>query len=507
MALLKARSDGSRPEFVLLGLAALPILGGLVFAIGLVVGTRPAHVPILAVAILSGLLTLVPLVLDQGRAAKSRHILLTMLSMSWAVFFVVPVFARYFLLDYNPEAVTQLISVIPPDVLRGQLVALAAYVAMVAGYTLPVGRSVVAALPRPRREWTLPTGLAVAAILIPLGWAVYMAGQFGLVPRRAGSGVLGVIAGLTTNGSALLMLLYLRYRSRLPLLMMCALIPPTMAFNFFTGSKGLFLKPLAVVVVAYAVVERRFRIRWAIAGLVAISLLYPISNFYREVVLQGFRKSAIEILRNPVAAIGSISAYASTFDFGDYFVQGLSMTAGRFDGLGITSIIVRDTPELVPYQGGWSLGYIFLAYIPRVLWPGKPSLTIGGWVTQNYTSRALEDVRSATGPSWVGEFYFNFGIGGVVGGMLLLGVGLRMLHESVFHPDAPIPAKWLGVIVVFSFVFALGGGLITTVNSFVFNGGMVLMIQFLVRSAGGTVPLHDAEPRLRTAPFSARAGS
>jgi hypothetical protein len=506
VGVLKARPDGSRPELVLLGLAALPILGVLIMAGGILVGTRPAHVPILGAAIVSGLLTLVPLILDQGRPAIRRHILFTMLSMSWAVFFVVPVFTRYFLLGYDPEQFTELNGVLPPDVLRGQLVALAAYLAMAAGYAAPVGAGAVAALPRPRHEWSLPTGLAVATIVIPLGWAVYLAGQFGVLPKQAGSGVLGVIAGITTYGMALLMLLYLRYRSRLVLLMLWAAIPPTMAFNFFTGSKGFTLAPLAMVPITYAAVERRFRIRWAVGALLVLSLMYPVSNFYREVVLAGFTKRAVDVLRDPLGALQSMSAYASTFDPGQYLAEGLSMTSGRFDALGITSIIARDTPSRVPYQGGWSIGYIFIAYVPRVLWPGKPLLTCGQWVTDNYGAGLIAGVRSATGPSWVGEFYFNFGMAGVIGGMFLLGVLIRMLHESVFHQDAPVPARWLGVIFIFNGVLGLGGNLLTTVNTFVFNGGFVLGIHLLARSLGGTVPLGKAERTRGVAPLSATIG-
>ena len=64
MALIPARADGSRPQVALLGLASLPIVGLLIFTIGMAVGTRPAHVPILALALVSGLLVLVPLMVS-----------------------------------------------------------------------------------------------------------------------------------------------------------------------------------------------------------------------------------------------------------------------------------------------------------------------------------------------------------------------------------------------------------------------------------------------------------
>ena len=35
-------------------------------------------------------------------------------------------------------------------------------------------------MPKPRYEWSLAGGIGVAAVMIPLGWAVYLGGQFGL---------------------------------------------------------------------------------------------------------------------------------------------------------------------------------------------------------------------------------------------------------------------------------------------------------------------------------------
>ena len=118
MALIPARADGSRPQVALLGLASLPIVGLLIFTIGMAVGTRPAHVPILALALVSGLLVLVPLILDQGRAPERRHVFFTLISISWGIAFVLPVFTRYFLEGgYDPSMVTSVVTIRsgPPD--------------------------------------------------------------------------------------------------------------------------------------------------------------------------------------------------------------------------------------------------------------------------------------------------------------------------------------------------------------------------------------------------------
>jgi predicted phage tail protein len=476
---LGLREQG-RPLIVLLGLAALPVAGALTFATGLAVGTKPEHIAPLALAIVTGMLALVPLILDQGRPAHRRHILITLVSLSWMVNYSLAIFTQYFLVGgYNPARLTQVSGLAPADLVNGQLAALIGLGLLLLAYALPIGNTAAAAFPQPKREWSGAAALAVAVVLIPLGWSIYLAGQFQVIPKRLGSGVLGIVANATIYGISLLTLIYLRHRSRLALLMLCAAIPPTMFFNFFTGSKGRFFAPLAMVALTYVATRRQIRVRWVIVGIVALALLYPAAEFYRQVVLEENTLTAITMLKNPEAALRRVSAYTSTFDFGEYLASGVQMTTGRFAGVGITSIILRDTPERVPYQGGWTIGYIFLSYVPRILWPGNPDMSIGQWVTDHYMGGP--SIRSNTGPSWVGELYFNFGYLGIVVGMLVLGVYFRILHEAFFNPDATMPLRWVGVIQIYLTVPAVSGGVIAPINALVLFGGMTLVIHGIIR--------------------------
>jgi hypothetical protein len=376
------------------------------------------------------------------------------------------------------------------DIATAQLVALAAYGAMMAGYALPAGRRLAWLLPRPRREWSRGITLAAVAFMVPLGWSVYLGGQYGFLPERLGTGVTGSFASATLYGIALLNICYRRYRSHLALLGTIILIPVTMAFNFFTGSKTLFLAPLAMVALSYLVIERRVRILWIVLAVGAIAFFYPVSEFYRTVVMQGLTKSAVEVLQDPGTALGLVADYASEYDLGDYLTVGLVATSHRVNGLGILSVIVRDTPDRVPYQGGWTIGYIFLSYVPRVLWPDKPYMTWGQWVTDNYTAPGM-NVKSATGSSWPGELYLNFGIPGVILGMIVLGIYLRWLHEYVFPPSNPIPFVLFAVVVLYSTLPTLQGGLVGVINQPIFNGWPILLTHLVIRILFPSAPARD----------------
>jgi hypothetical protein len=474
------RPAAASPLGDLLRLLALPLVGFLVFGATLAVGIPSNRIGLLGTAIATGMLVLSPIVLDGVRPPRQRHLLLSIFSLSYLFHFVLPVFTAYLgTSGYGPDSFVQLRGVTPEDIAWGEFMAFVAYAMLLAGYALPVGRAVARALPRMEREWSHEATLAVALFMVPLGWAVFFAGQFRLIPRQAGSGVIGTLSYATHFGLALLAICHLRHRSKAALALIGAVIPPTMAFTFFTGSKQLFLMPLAMVATAHIIVKRRLRLWWLLGFLAAITLLYPVSQVYRDYVF-GNHLSAVQVMSNPRYVFGLMQRFVGTTKLDDYLGEGLRATGNRLDALAITSVIARDAGERVPFQGGWSIGYVFLSYVPRVIWPGKPATTIGEWVTIHYGSGPFVD--SATGPSWVGELYFNFGWAGVVLGMALLGAWFRWLHEAFLGPRAAIPSLFAGVVALFAIAPAIQGGVIGPINGVVYNVAPIVLVHLCVRA-------------------------
>ena len=70
---------------------------------------------------------------------------------------------------------------------------------------------------------------------------------------------------------------------------------------------------------------------------------------------------------------------------------------------------ISDEVEIRGFTYGASLEYVLYGFIPRVLWPDKPTTSRGGWFTRyigvNYAS--------STGMTSFGELYWNFGFIGV----------------------------------------------------------------------------------------------
>lgn len=98
----------------------------------------------------------------------------------------------------------------------------------------------------------------------------------------------------------------------------------------------------------------------------------------------------------------------------------------------LTAMQVKDNEFLL----GSSFYALFVAPIPRVLWPEKPVIRIGPYVAQEI----LEfNNRSGAPPSAIGEFYINFGWLGVIFGMAILGIfAARLLTLFYGRTDAKL---------------------------------------------------------------------
>jgi hypothetical protein len=487
-AILDAPSrDLGRPQLALVLLVALPVL--VMFALGICVafGVRGNDITIAALALVTGTIALVPLILDVGRPGSRRELLLTFTCLSFMANFSVSVFTTYFLgtsvSQVQDLGFLDLRALRPSDIINGQIAALVGLLLLLLGYWLPIGRLFRGSVLVPRRDWTYQAAMMVATLMIPLGWALYFASTFGVLPARAGSGLLGTISNSTYVGLALLMLVYLRHGSRLAWWMMVLLIPPSMALNFLGGSKTALLSPPAVVAVAYIVVKRRIAIRWVLIALAAVIVIYPVAEFQRRVILRENTKGAAYALSRPVDTVSRIARFIGSSEFGDYLMKGSQATSRRSDGLGVLSVILRDCPSRVPYQGGWTIGYIALSYVPRLVWADKPAMTTGQWVTDNFAGGPA--IRSNTAPTWLGELYFNFGWPGLVIGMLFMGVFMRALHEMLFASNATLPTRILAIVVLFAFPQSLPAALIGAVNAAFFAAIPLAFAHWAVRLVGG----------------------
>jgi len=143
-------------------------------------------------------------------------------------------------------------------------------------------------------------------------------------------------------------------------------------------------------------------------------------------------------------------------------------TLGGRDLMDITKTahIVRAVPESLEYRYGETLWGWIAAPIPRSVWPGKPMWSERG----TYLMHAIYGDMLGYGgvpPGLVAELYWNLGWYGVIIGMFVIGVVIRLLFNGfIKYRDRPsavlIYAIILNRFVLFSFGNDLGTGIVKT---------------------------------------------
>jgi hypothetical protein len=491
----------------LLGIAALTVLGLAGLAVGLTAGLSGSDLSLLALAILTAAIGFLPFALDSGRPAPRRHVLLSMVSIVYGVSFSIPVVVYYIPASgpIDPPGMSR-VNIMNADLITAQILGLLGLLLIFGGYALPIRRALAGLVPQPKYEWTQRGTLVAAGTLIPLGWALYLAGRMGLIPARAGTGFLGGFSDIALVAPALLAIAFLRHRSRISLILLLVLVPLTSGVNAFTSSKRLMLMPWAMVVLAYIVYTRRVRLRWMAAGVLAVALIYPAAQFYRDVVLVGNTRTLMDVLKDPGSALASVAGYVEGQSFSDYLDEGLTRTAGRIDAVGHPAVIIRDTPSVVPFQNGKTLAQLVYSFVPRLVWPNKPTIGIGMWLNDNYNNATVL-IDSNIGPSWIGEFYLNFATPGVVVGMLFIGIVFRVWHELLAGQRRTTVLMVAEVVVLKDILFTVTGALIGVLNAPLL-GVLPLIVMHVVLRLMGEVRRIDADAgSVRPAAYAQQQGS
>jgi hypothetical protein len=102
---------------------------------------------------------------------------------------------------------------------------------------------------------------------------------------------------------------------------------------------------------------------------------------------------------------------------------------GEFVALDSFSAIIAAGPKEFPFRYGTTYLDSLLFAIPRVMWPGKPrsfSYEIG---------RHLLRTDNFIPPGYIGELYINFYVPGILLGMYLMGLLLRMALSCTLSGD------------------------------------------------------------------------
>jgi hypothetical protein len=215
------------------------------------------------------------------------------------------------------------------------------------------------------------------------------------------------------------------------------------------NGKGLALSGLIILMVTKVLVDGKISKVWLAATLAVIAVAFPVLQANRVVLgarQQNNASAAQDILQTFSRALGANDKVNS----GEHRAQTIFERVSLKDTV---EVIVTKTGDGVEFQGGHTLIPLLTTFIPRVIWPTKPSLEIGvgRMVAQSFFPDASTDVFIS--PSHLGELYWNFGGLGAVLSMAVIGallgwVGARYeLSESVTLTRVLILAMTIQILV------------------------------------------------------------
>ena len=192
---------------------------------------------------------------------------------------------------------------------------------------------------------------------------------------------------------------------------------------------------------------------------------------------------------------------------GEAFRRALNPSVSRVSLLNQSANVVEQTPSVVPYQYGSLYSYMFVTWIPRFIWPDKPSVSEANQYYQVAYGLTSEDDLGKVSIS-VGlltEGFMNFGWPGVVGIMFLAGIFFDFYQRTFLSTTSGALMTAIGVILLPQFLAVESqmaqyvGGIVQEVLVTLVVMLPIIRIQGL-RSRGLSGPLEVAGSRAMMAP-------
>jgi hypothetical protein len=313
---------------------------------------------------------------------------------------------------------------------KTEIVILLGGVMLVLGYRLALVAAGAARPARFARDWSKGAILVVGTSFWAIGtyatyrWYVY------IVPDTTNEAVRKGLASISTlTASAyilaqmlqplgILLLAYALRAFRSPYLLpiVIGIVALQVGLGFVVDIKGMAMLGGILVVMTTVLVDGRLPKTWLAAAVVFVIFVFPVFQAYRTVIHgeRGLARTTVvenigNVLRLTLAAESKVTTGRNR---SQTFLERSSVK-------GSTEMIVERTGNGVDFQGGQTLTPLLAAFVPKIIWSDKPDVPTGQLVNKAFHVTDSDDVFIS--PSHLGELYWNFGWGGVVGGMALIG--------------------------------------------------------------------------------------
>lgn len=323
------------------------------------------------------------------------------------------------------------------------------WILMVAGYLIasvlmhekPLTREMTWS-PRSLARWGL--ALLYGGVLVGVARA-----YFGFV--MTSGGIYQFVVSLEWLGAGLLTVL--ARRGELPLPMKTAAIAGivfTAAMMLASGSIAPVAMFLGVLGFGFWIGKPSIQMRWvvvAIAFLLAAMSFRGIAIDFRQTAWFGSQRLSqserlglmVRLLQVRVRNTGVIGTVAN----------GITETAGRSADMDLFANVVRRTPSEIPYWNGATYLSLVGSFVPRFLWPNKPTKELGQAFGHRYNLIYWTNASTAINLPILVEFFANFSTLGLVVGMFLVGIIYRIVDAAANRAgQTPVLSMIGGVLLL-----------------------------------------------------------
>jgi hypothetical protein len=409
--------------------------------------------PLLAIqSLLLAIVSLLPAVTSMWLQGRRFDLFHPLFYACWSFF--VPQFALSSLLFLVSDSETYTLLLADPWAARVAAVqsAILGSLGLSAGYLLPVGKRLGGLLPRFKALDYPPARVRPPAFLfILIGLVAYVGAfreqvfgyQLNLSVSTWGA-TFAAFAQLAVVGQAIIWYSYFRARRGWRLLALgCIVLVVLNAVA--SGSRAALLSSVLVMLAGYQYAQRKLAFRrlwkWGLLALIALLVGMVFGSYFRIVKIElmgrttGMGVGDIALVSRQVLHEIRPQSMSEVLQFG------WERIAERIDDVTSLGVILSLADRLKAEEVALGIhGNIVrdlgTAFVPRFLWPSKPVVGVLEQIGNLY----FHTQYSSPAVTYMGDLYRNFGVLGVIPGMLVLGVALRCLYAWLIeqHPTSPL---------------------------------------------------------------------
>jgi hypothetical protein len=239
--------------------------------------------------------------------------------------------------------------------------------------------------------------------------------------------------------------------------------------GFVSNTKGLAMLGGILVIMTSYLVKGKVPKAWLLIGFLFIIIAFPVFEAYRDAVVGEHGLTNAEAAQDigKVLQLAIEKERASDEHLASFFERSSVKEA--------IELIVRRVGVDLPYQRGHTLMPLETVFIPRFIWPDKPSVETGLLFNEEFH---IADAIVYISPSHLGELYWNFGWSGALMGMLGLGLLLGGVNGLCDLSTGPSVTRVLLLAIT---IFETGVR---------FEGSIASEYEVWIRSVAGILILH-----------------